>query len=355
MKKALPILVAFILVFSMVLPVFAWSGDNHALCVSTSISEMETTYNIPIQFSDKELTLLYKCSKLPDNSAYKNPPGATSEVNSLHARGNYISCQRYLYEMAIAVLNSSLSTTSTTADVETFLTNYLNSCTYLTSSEISRMQLVNLSVKALITTKIISTGSTDTYELSKRKRSIKILGFLFHLIGDSYAHATIVPSSAVNYTTYNSTLNFKQADFTTSGVYTADQKWTAFQQIITQYDVCFADLDSLSTTTGSVYAKGASTPTNLTTLYDSNLLAAISSNLSSTKYEDKTSFLPARFSGTCTVARNILTDYNSALTSYANGTDIGSVGIYNKEHMNYFQDAGTGYTMRQFDTYYAAF
>lgn len=337
MKKALLFWVAFTLVFSMVLPVFAWSGDDHAQCISRSISEMETTYNIPIEFSDKELTLLYKCSRLPDNSNYRHPSGATSEVTSLHARGNYISCQRYLYEMAIAVLNSSLSITSTTADVETFLTNYLNSCTYLTYSEISRMQLVNLSVKALITTKIISTGSTDTYELSKRKRSIKILGFLVHLIGDSYAHATNVPASA--------DINFSQADFTDSDGYTAAEKWTAFQNIIEQYDICFADLDSLSKTP----------TTDLTTVYPSDLLDAISTNLSSTRYEDNTSFLSARFDAACTVTREILTDYNSALTSYANGTAIGSVGTYNKEYMNYFQEQGTDCTMRQFDTYYAAF
>ncbi len=320
---------------------YAWGSDGHSVLVENAMNKMQNTYGHTINFSGSELELLYYCADLPDQAEYRD----LALTSSLHGRGNYLSCEKYLWELAMAMLETKGAASLIDA---TFLSNYLNSRTYLTPSEKSRMATVNTKIEQLITTKLLYQ---DDYELSKRKKAIKVIGFMCHLIGDTYAHNTFFPLSSVDYLTYDSTLNFRKQDFPSDSKYSDTLKWNTFKEIITNYNVTFADSNKMGDNDIRAYKRDEnSTPVNFFTekIYPLDLLNAISANLNS-QFEDNPNFHATRINATFTVTRRFLTDFNAAINLYSSGQDFSAYRNYNINHTNYYE--GTGYQLRNFDAY----
>jgi hypothetical protein len=160
------------------------------------------------------------------------------------------------------------------------------------------------------------------------------MGFECHLIGDMFAHDTIVPKGSINGT--NENMKFHESDFSNAN------QWKTFKNIILNYEIRFADLNNLHTARGK---NSSGTIVKLSTIYDSNLLTAIEKNLESGKFEDNPDFYPSAYNGTFTVTKNILYKYNAALLASKTQTVDTH---FDKNMLNYYSDGNKLYNFEGF-------
>jgi len=349
-KNIFALALSFILLCgTAVIPVQAWKTNSsytgdHAALVNYAVDAITGT-----KMSANEQVLMAYCAELADDAVYKK------DNSSMHGRANYVLFQKYLWELAIDVLQNGPGTAATKTEVQTYLNTYLSNYTSkqgnLSINEKDRLDVINARLVTLLSEKVKFTGASDTFELSKRKRAIKVVGFLCHLIGDTFAHSTFVPSSTVYYSgTYNANLHFRQADFSDAS------KWNTFKTIISNYDVSFVGLSELADANGdgvsaAVFIKGTNTEADLQG-YGQTLLKSLSETTKVKSVEDDTAFCVARWNASKSVILSVVKDFNNVLSLSDSGSSFASYAIYNKSYMRYYQTNNTGYTLRQFDSYY---
>lgn len=156
----------------------SWNGTSHAEMVSNALSY----YNIKSQY----VQLMQTCARLADDAKYK-------EASYLHGTHNYVKGLKFLYQCA-GYLRSGKS-------INTSLEKAASDAKLNTSKENDNLLIEK--TRLLLKTDVLS----GVEESSAGARYYKVIGFAMHLVGDVYAHRTIVPEYTVagtNSSTYKS-------------------------------------------------------------------------------------------------------------------------------------------------------
>lgn len=157
-----------------------------------------------------EVTLIAKIAKWCDEK------WGTSEVNvcyNLHAQSNYVFTLKYLWNFAKKIETIS---TSTPVDAAAY------DASYYALSFIDRTKFNKTEDNKLINLAIRTQALIKDYGKSKNGRGRRnlVFGFIFHLLGDIYAHRIVVPEYTVTNMKANkilsSTYNSKDAKFGTN-------------------------------------------------------------------------------------------------------------------------------------------
>ena len=180
-----------------------WGNKNHQnLAYNAADGE-----NIDARY----VKLMALSAHMPDESAY-------NELRAFHATGNYVLYLRFLYSCAKKVRDGM--------SVEEAV-NLAASRTGISESDAPKL--------FTYTKKMLNDTFTDaSIEHTPQGRFYKTMGIAMHLIGDTFAHRTIVPKHMVDATVakepvYSSksgskTVRFGSADFKTGGTLESDAK-----------------------------------------------------------------------------------------------------------------------------------
>ena len=143
-----------------------WGGSKHAEMAGYVAYGLHKDY----------ISLMERAAQLPDHSNYK-------DAKVLHGSNNYIRTLKFLYNCATYLRNGTgieKSLTKASKDIG------------INNDEPSDVLLVK-KVRMLLNADIIS----DVPENSKEAKYFKVMGFAMHLVGDTYAHRTIVPTYTI--------------------------------------------------------------------------------------------------------------------------------------------------------------
>ncbi len=146
-----------------------WGGDRHEYMASNAASY----YNINSNY----VKLMQKTARLADSSTYK-------DASYLHGSHNYVRGLKFLYQCA-GYLRAGKS-------VEVSLTQATSDAGLSTSNNNDKKLIEK--TRLLLNTNVLS--GVDNLS-SSTHRYYKVLGFAMHLVGDVYAHRTIVPAYTV--------------------------------------------------------------------------------------------------------------------------------------------------------------
>ncbi len=169
-----------------------WGGDGHNKIINDGILVGATT-------SDIQYIKVISAYMDSDYSNYKQ----------FHGSWNYVKMLKYLFDLADGYSNS-FAFNHTNWNPAYYNNN--NTGPYNNSSEDYEKYT---QAKSVITSIMISKGA-----ITQQQKKLVVLGIMAHLIGDIYAHRTIVPYSAVqgtNPSTHNGT-QFGSSDFLYSTV-----------------------------------------------------------------------------------------------------------------------------------------
>lgn len=164
----------------------SWNSSTHAGMVSS----VAVGNNI----KSKYIKLMQKAAQLADNENYK-------VADYLHGGNNYVRGLKFLYQCAGYVRSGK--------DIDYALDKAFNDAHM--STDLDRDNLLKDKTKLLLKSKI--TNEDD--KISASTRYYKVLGFALHLVGDVYAHRTIVPKYTVkgtNPSTYKKSTSATSAD-----------------------------------------------------------------------------------------------------------------------------------------------
>lgn len=312
MKNIKKILCLFILITvvcgDFTMEAQAWNGKNHAKLASDTFKK-KIKHNYA---SKKELKLLYKCCKIPDDR--QKYPG------NFHGRNcNYVLTLKYLYELSLTYLNNKSK-----VDDKEFINDYFNNCSYIPENEKESILQIDKSLVELLSTKI---KYKTKYEMNNRRKSIKIMGFACHFTGDTFAHMTIVPKKCIK--GKNEKIKFHRSDFGSKS------QWKTFKKIISKYEVTYGDIKHLWKLT--VKKRNSNTYVKLSDVYGTKKLKAISKNLPAKEYEDNPDFNRAAFKGAYKVTNRILRRYNKALKKSKKHTLSYTDIKFKKKYLKYYK------------------
>lgn len=296
-KVSLFLVTILIFVFSFSNNAYSWRSSGHE-------NRIRTVFNKALPdtgkegFSKGEQDLLVCSTVIVDSQGYGKG------VKCLHGRYNYILTVEYLTELACSYRKSNSSIANDKSYIKKFYDNFQKnhvlSGKHKTDIELANECIVNLLKKE----NVCKTVSNET---SVRKKSIKILGIACHVIGDTFAHETVVPVDAVK-TSYGKGKTNTTFDTT---VFKKEKDWNAFVKYFKNNKMLFRQLDDTDSTTiknGYVYGQ-----------YFSSII-----------YEDSPEFWEERYNATYTVTKRLLVSYNEILKNKA------KVYKYNKDLFNYY-------------------
>lgn len=173
-----------------------WSGDGHK-----GLVDYGNTYpGLQVGFTADELLIIKDaCAKVDgitgNGDSIKETSinhFRTSTKNVLHGRYNYVSTMRYLYRVCRSVYESSEGTT------------VISCCNLYSYSPYTDYPDYDISIRDNLKGAIqyMSAAETPIANPSgiswQKKRGLRILGMLLHVVGDTYAHKTKVPVNSVS-------------------------------------------------------------------------------------------------------------------------------------------------------------
>ncbi len=203
--------------------------------------------------SDSDISLIASISNLADKQY-----AASKGYTCLHSNWNYVLSLKYLYAFSKKIKNSTATTISAqVAEAEKAArTTALSGANNNSSKELTYF---NNLVSA--TSSMVKSKGSGYAKKPKQRRNL-VLGFIFHLLGDLYAHNTVVPTYTISGKTYKESksvsskdANFGKSHFTSSG-------WTNLKKAIN------AQTASFTSVTG--YESSNKTAAQLRSLYEDN-------------------------------------------------------------------------------------
>lgn len=176
-----------------------WSTSTHGSLADHYASQIFT--------SNDYVRLAVACAKIPDTSY---PVTSNTDPNSgdnvgFHGGGNYVANTRYLFYLAKNVLAEDISSKSASDAAYNQLMNL--SGLHLSKKEKDFLDRLKKNTEQILTSNVL----TDVSETNPKARYAKVLGLAMHVIGDTYAHRTIVPKYTVDGTNPSNPV-FKPAD-----------------------------------------------------------------------------------------------------------------------------------------------
>lgn len=178
-----------------------WNSGGHSylIDVGNSYPGMEVGLS-----ADELLIIKDACAKVDGITKY----GSTVEKNSLdhfrtstkdvlHGRYNYVATMRYLFRVCRSVYDSSEGTT---------IASCCNSYSY---SPYTDYPDYDVSIRDNLKKAVQYMAAADTPIINpsgiswQRKRGLRILGMMMHVVGDTYAHKSKVPLKALNGNVFN--------------------------------------------------------------------------------------------------------------------------------------------------------
>lgn len=187
-----------------------WDDTGHAAIIQFYFDHVNFNIRFPL--------LLKKVSNSMDSRNYLRPNyNGYSDSNSFHAVGNYVITAKLLYEIAVNYKVQGVSNFSHDSNSSYAPNNYsFNKCyrfsdlsSFLGGEENYKKIMANISDMLVFyeNTNIINenkmSGETDFISVSEKTSTI-VMGMLLHLLGDLYAHRTVVPPSASSIISCNS-------------------------------------------------------------------------------------------------------------------------------------------------------
>lgn len=164
----------------------SWNSSTHAGMVSNAASG----YKI----DSKYIKLMQKAAQLADGNDYK-------AAGYLHGGENYVKGLKFLYQCAGYVRSGK--------DNDYALNKAFSDAKMRTDNDADK--LLKNKTELLLNSKIIDENDKN----SAGTRYYKVLGFAMHLVGDVYAHRTIIPKYTVkgtNPSTYKKSTSVTSAD-----------------------------------------------------------------------------------------------------------------------------------------------
>lgn len=141
----------------------------------------------------KQAALAAEAAQLPDID-FKNE-GHGSSYAALHGGGNYVLHLKYLYILAVNLRAQNGVTVADWAKASNDAYNKCKGSPELDSPDAkTRLDNLKKATEELLEKSIVD----DCSEKSPYRTYAKVLGFAMHVIGDTYAHRTIVPAYTFN-------------------------------------------------------------------------------------------------------------------------------------------------------------
>ena len=151
-----------------------WAGGEHSALAGSIAANISS--------NSKDIELIQLATQKPDIDY--------ADKKALHGLSNYVANIRYLFYMAKNVKSGS----SVNAANEAAIAQLSSVANITSATDRERLEQLQTCTVELLNTDILK-GYGEKGEL---QRYCKVLGFAMHLIGDTYAHRTIVPSYTVD-------------------------------------------------------------------------------------------------------------------------------------------------------------
>lgn len=146
----------------------------------------------------------------------------TSTKNVLHGKYNYVSTMRYLFRVSRKIYDSPEGTT---------ISSCCNAYSYNPHTDNVELDR-NLPGKLKSAIQYMAAAGTNIENPSgiswQRKRGLRVLGMLMHVVGDTYAHKTKVPLRSLNENVFSRSM---ASGYTWEEFKTAVQKGMMFNQV----------------------------------------------------------------------------------------------------------------------------
>ncbi len=241
-----------------------WNSDGHKQTINYAAGVIGG-------LSQNEIGLIANISNLADSNEYAAP-----KVTCLHGNQNYIYSLKYLWNYALKLQKSKKTTLN--AQV-TEAENYARSTVPSNKAPVGFENLVKA------TNKMVKANGSAYVNKPKQRRNL-VFGFIFHLIGDTFAHKTIVPKYTISGTTYKESkteyskdANLGKSDFT---------DWSKLTKDIGNQVATFTMLQNYVPTSKKQYIR--------------------------TRYEDKTTFCKERFADAKSACEYFLEFYSQGFS-----------------------------------------
>ena len=214
------------------------------------------------------------------------------EIWALHARGNYVANLMFLWKLSQEVANAS----NTTQNAVQKAYNSVMETTTMTGTGKSLLNELKQELQKTDKGSFFVKNFSGVNESSREAMKYKVLGMAMHLIGDTCAHRTVVPSNAELENTTEAK-KFYRSDFGTSTNVpsTADLKLWLRNSVQQEYEEKLKPYRNWVTLEAAVR-------TGCLEFRDIRRLMPSRGN----KYEDKPDFYPVRYTITKYASRRLL-------------------------------------------------
>lgn len=231
-----------------------WAGEDHNKTIDYDA----------VNWSASQRQIMKNCSAWADSHF---PATSNSGIPALHGAGNYVGNLEYLWYFAIFLGRQNTTTDKAIQNAKNSAVNKIKNTTVYKNKDKNHLgNLINNSNKL-----VKFNGETYDTNLTASVMKTRILGYAAHLVGDVYAHRTIIPS--IN--------GFELSYFITT-----------FRTDVPKGIVAFRDLKD--------YSNGTLTTQKL-----------------SKKYTDKIDFYPNRFRDAKDNVSNLLTHNGATFDEFA--------------------------------------
>ncbi len=261
-----------------------WGSSGHKETIQHAADAVGT-------LSSSEITLISKISNLADTD-YPASKGYTC----LHSNWNYVLSLKYLWTFAKKIQNSTATTISAqvkeaeSAARKIALSNANNN---------SKDELKYFNNLVSATSSMVKSQGKGFVNKPKQRRNI-VFGFIFHLLGDLYAHNTVVPKYTISGTTYKTskTITSKDANLAKSDF----NDWNGLKSLIKAEDIAFTGLQNKHRLPKTQSEKN-----------DKSYVSKQQKYLRG-RYEDNTSFCKERFEDAKDACEFFIVNYSSGFS-----------------------------------------
>lgn len=199
-----------------------WNSDGHKVLVE----EGNKLSGLQVGLTAKELLIIKDaCAKvdgIADDKITSKYHFRESTKNVLHGKYNYVSTMRYLFRVSRKIYDSPEGTT---------VSSCCNAYSYNPHSDNVELDrsLPGKLKSAIQYMASFNTLIEDPSGISwQKRRGLRILGMLMHVVGDTYAHKTKVPLRALNENVFSRTM---ASGHTWEEFKTAVQRGMMFNQV----------------------------------------------------------------------------------------------------------------------------
>lgn len=165
--------------------------STHANIVKAIRSYLSSKYNEPDK--DQIIALMVYSANIADAGLFHDNVSDSDVQNDLNNHRTQLHAvykTNYLTNLKVLWKYAKLAPTYTCTQVETKIEN---SMTNLNSDDYDDMETLFETIRDLYSA--YKSHNHLNRDLTKRERKYLVMGFALHLIGDIYAHATIIPNS----------------------------------------------------------------------------------------------------------------------------------------------------------------